>query len=91
MLYSEKRFGYFNIGCVAQQSQNTCEKVTVGKSLLLTSVTGSHRFGMSSHLVRALAVKCLKQFLFSYQFAGVDQENQSNVDKLTLMGAPLIT
>jgi hypothetical protein len=88
MLYSEKKFGYFNVGCVAQQSQNTREKVTVGKSLLLTSVTGGYRFGMSSHLVRALAVKCLKQFLFSYQFADVGQENQRNVAKLTLNGKP---
>jgi len=39
MLYSEKRFGYFNVGCVAQQSQNTREKVTVGKSLLLDKLT----------------------------------------------------
>ena len=60
MLYSEKRFGYFNVGCVAQQSQNTREKVTVGKSLLSTSVTGGHRFGMSSHLVRALVSKMLE-------------------------------
>jgi hypothetical protein len=27
MLYSEKRFGYCNVGCVAQQSQNTRERL----------------------------------------------------------------
>jgi len=27
MLYSEKGFGYFNVGCVAQQSQNTRERL----------------------------------------------------------------
>ena len=58
--------------------------VTVRRSLLLTSVTGCPKFRMSGHLLKGLAVKCSRQLPFSYQFAGVGQENQRNVDKLTL-------
>lgn len=44
---------------------------------------------MSGHLLKGLAVKCSRQLPFSYQFAGVGQENQRNVDKLTLNGSPV--
>ncbi len=62
--------------------------IVIKGNLSLTSVTGGLKFRICSQLVKEFVIICSRQLLFSYQFAGMGQENKKNVAKLMLNGKP---